>query len=154
MRCSHGPTRPCRAVGRLRWLIAAFVGLIAGLDAEAASLLKSPGFDAAAHAFYCKCGDTCAQDSCCCSPKEPSKPKARPSGRWRNPCVTSAPCHDSGLPVAGSSYPIGKSATIVPGIESLARDHHGTRFRPPGRAQLPPRRASRLDRPPDCIPAS
>lgn len=136
----------------------ALVGLMAGAGADAAAMAGPQGHGTDPHSLYCGCGDACDPESCCCGPsrpEEPSKP-ARPgpgkagTSKGRNPCMKSAPCHESGVPVAGAVNPARESAAAGRGVRTPAGDDDGgVAFRMPRWIQLPPRRASRLDRPPD-----
>jgi hypothetical protein len=142
----------------VRWLLPSIV-LVAGLGwrVEASEFsVSSPAFDGDDHAHYCKCGSNCRGASCCCAHRE-TKAKVRapvrsPAGESTrvdaSPCVSSAPCGDSGLPGAPASGAFSKTSACTTRGFSLPV-LVGQLLPPSPRCVLPTRRASRLDKPPE-----
>jgi hypothetical protein len=107
------------------------------------------------HAEICKCGNKCRGGSCCCGHQQESNPtRVRPlDGEsiavGASPCMTSAPCGESGLPSAPYSGAFGEAAATA--MCGFQLQEPAGRFLPPSpRCVIPDRRASRLDKPPEC----
>ncbi len=144
---------------RLRWPMAIVLfGALISVQRSAASEIDSAevGQNTAHH---CKCGTRCRGASCCCGPrKRPAATEApvqkaagsRSDGlATSSPCsVGSAPCGDSGLPSSTVSGPETKNASITTSVD-LVLPAAGILRASDYRMTAPPRRPSRLDRPPD-----
>ncbi len=90
----------------LRGLVPAIVvvvGLLGRVEASEFAALSASS-QAADHAEICKCGNKCQGGSCCCGHQQKStRAQVRPidgesTAMDANPCVSSAPCGESGLP--------------------------------------------------------
>ena len=127
-----------------------------GLTAPALAISVSPsaGVDASEHARYCHCGSNCNLGSCCCGPRGTKARRFSPplaagmTDPGTSPCMSSAPCQESGLPGSPRSVePSGKFAAMALSRHDLAAAWGS--LLPPFALQDPARRTSRLDDPPE-----
>jgi hypothetical protein len=117
------------------------------------SVSRANGIDLDEHAQHCKCRTKCRGSSCCCGPaattarRSTSEPVSDRGEVDAGPCLSSAPCGDSGLPIYPPAGPDSKIATL----STMSCEHPGTRdrlFPFVSSCILPARRASRIDKPP------
>ena len=148
-----------RLTGWLHVLLGATVALLTspGLTAPALAISISifTSGDSNEHARYCHCGSHCNLGSCCCgllgtkarwSSPPPSSGMTDPGS---SPCMSSAPCQESGLPGSPRSVePSGKFAAMALSRHDLAAAW-GSLLPLPSRCKIPARRTSRLDDPPE-----
>ncbi len=142
-------------VRRLVPVVVCALGLGWHGDANASSISGAARSDASQLSQHCKCR-RCRPATCCCGPAETaaraSAPKPTTPGKLANrgPCLNSAPCGDSGLPVSPTFGPLFKVAT-----HSMARCIRPVNREPlfprSSRCNFPPRRAFRIDKPPEGL---
>jgi hypothetical protein len=143
----------CRDLARWLLLAGAFTCGLGYRGVEASSISDGPGHASDEHARFCKCRN-CDRESCCCGPRKAKAPTSRAASTSKSsarpsPCLKAAPCGgDSGLPTGPSHVAGVKAAALV--AAWLLRPLDAGRHPIPTHSCAPlPRRASRLDRPPE-----
>ena len=154
--------RSCRCPW-IRWLVRGLLPTVVlivgfGRPAGATAASVSSAVPPDDHSQFCKCGG-CSGVSCCCGPHRaktavsPEVPRTQPVRMGGGPCLNSSPCGDSPLPSTPVPGPPGKMATLAASGHAVP-DATGHFLPSPVRCVLPARRASRLDDPPESLPAA
>ena len=121
-----------------------------GGSASAVAVSSTSDFDAHEHSQYCGCGVKCKQKACCCGPEDEKPRSGAPAPTGAGPCMNSAPCGEPMPPDAPATGSGVKAAALASwGRENLV--DAGRRQIPLSTCNLPPRRPSRLDDPPERL---